>query len=248
MSLSLFLRLVRQGSLYIYILCAMGMLLYLRAALVARREGSQAIFSLEKETYAKKVTRSSTMILLLLCIVVGVYALSHYADIPEPNSSPIVIATPTPEEPTPTRPSAVATPTSQAAEQEPTATRQPRVTTVVLPTIARETPTVHVAPAQCPHANVQVFQPGANQTVRDGIAIRGIAEKEDFDRYEFKFRSRDFQDEWHWVETFKTPVQNGDLGWWPTAHLPAGKYDFMLIAIDKTGNSQECVVPVIIEH
>jgi hypothetical protein len=122
------------------------------------------------------------------------------------------------------------------------------VTTVVLPTIARETPTVYVAPAQCPHPNVQVIQPGANQTVGDGIAVRGTAEKENFDRYEFKFRSRDFQDEWHWVETFKTPVNSGDLGWWTTSHLPAGKYDFMLIAIDRTGNSQECVVPVVIEH
>ena len=247
MSLSLLIRLVRQGSLYIYILCAMGMLLYLRAALAARREGSQAIFSLEKETYAKKVTRSSTMILLLLGIVVGVYALSHYANVPEPRTSPIVIATPTPEEPTPTRPTALETPTSQTVE-EPTATRRPRVTTVVLPTVVGETPTVQVIPAQCKHPNVQVVQPGANQTVRDGIAVQGTAEKENFDRYEFKFRSRDFEDEWHWVETFKTPVKNGDLGWWPTAHLPAGNYDLMVIAIDKTGNSQECIVPVIIEH
>ena len=42
----------------------------------------------------------------------------------------------------------------------------------------------------------------------------GSASKEDFDRYEFKFQSRDFEDEWHWVETFRTPVENGDLGWW----------------------------------
>jgi hypothetical protein len=50
------------------------------------------------------------------------------------------------------------------------------------------------------------------------------------------------------VQTFRTPVENGDLGYWQTAHLPDGAYRFMLIAIDRTGNSQECVVPVTITH
>jgi hypothetical protein len=82
-----------------------------------------------------------------------------------------------------------------------------------------------------------------------GILVRGTAFKEDFDRYEFKFQSRDLAgDEWHWVETFYTPIQNGDLGYWSTAHLPAGRYRFLLIAIDKQGNSQECVVPVRVQH
>jgi len=39
MSLSLIIRLISQYALYIYIACALGMLLYLRAALAARQEG-----------------------------------------------------------------------------------------------------------------------------------------------------------------------------------------------------------------
>ena len=79
--------------------------------------------------------------------------------------------------------------------------------------------------------------------------MRGTALKEAFDRYEFKFQSRDLVgDEWHWVETFRTPIQNGSLGVWHTAHLPPGRYRFLLIVIDQKGNSQECIVPVVIQR
>jgi hypothetical protein len=248
--MSLIVRLIGRYALWIYILCALGIIAYLRAALAARREGTQAIFSLERETAAKRVYRASGMIFLLLAIVVGVYAVSNYVDVPEPAASPINIATPTIE----TTISITRTPTPSTPENltmtpEPTATRRPRATTVVLPTIVQqETPTVAVAPANCPHPNVQIVQPGQNQIIDAGVQVRGTATKENFDRYEFKFQSRDFDDEWHWVQTFQTPVENGVLGTWQTSHLPNGNYRFMLIAIDKTGNSQECIVPVTIQH
>jgi hypothetical protein len=246
--MSLIIRLIAQYALWIYVLCALGMLLYLRAALAARHEGSQAMFSLERETAAKRVYRSSGMVFLLLAIVIGVYTLSHYVTVPEPETSPIGLPTPTSEAATPTRPTSSTTPSEPPTTAEPTATRRPRVTAIVLPTIVLGTPTVQVAPPQCPHANVQVSQPGQNQAINEGIQVRGTANKSDFDRYEFKFQSRDVPDDWHWVETFRTPVENGDLGWWATSHLPGGNYRFMLIAIDKTGNSQECIVNVIIQH
>jgi len=247
MNLSLIIRLIARYALAIYILCAVGMVLYLRAALAARREGSQAIFSLEQETAAKRVYNSSAMVFVLLVIAVGVYALTNY-EIPELDTSPIEVPSTTPEPATPTRPASPGTPSEPTATVEPTATRRPRVTTVVLPTIVQETPTLPVTPANCPHPNVQVRQPGQNQVVDAGIQVLGTANKEEFDRYEFKFQSRDFEDEWHWVETFRTPVENGELGLWQTSHLPNGNYRFMLIAIDRKGNSQECIVPVVIQH
>ncbi|MBN1640058.1 MAG: hypothetical protein JXA09_02390 [Anaerolineae bacterium] len=248
--MNLLARLIAQYALWIYVLCAIGILAYLRAAVVARREGAQAIYSLEREASAKRVYRASGMIVLLMAIVLSVYALSHYVELPAPQESPIELTTPTPGA-TPTPPRETATVSGEATPTaEPTATRRPRVTTIVLPTLALGTPTTAAppAPASCPHANVQVLQPGANQVVDAGIAVLGTATKENFDRYEFKFQSRDFEDEWHWVQTFRTPVENGDLGYWQTAHLPNGNYRFMLIAIDRTGNSQECVVPVTIQH
>jgi hypothetical protein len=260
--MTLIVRLIAKYALWIYILCGLGMLLYLRMALSARSEGSQAIFSLERESAAKRVYSSSGMILVLLLIVVGVYALANYVELPPVGAQ----ATPTPEVsetvtaqgaeqegetgiPTPGAVVPEATSSEQATTPEPTPTRRPRITAVVLPTIEQLVPTPLVAPATCPHTNVQVAQPGQNQVIDAGIDVRGTATKDGFDRYEFKFQSQDVPgDEWHWVETFRDPVQNGSLGFWSTAHLPPGRYRFMLIVIDKTGNSQECVVPVAIQR
>jgi hypothetical protein len=204
------------------------------------------------------------MILVLLLIVVGVYALSNYVDLPPVGAS----AAPTPEttETVAAEADKTTTPTappsgpgtekegpsqvgSETPTEAPTPTRRPQVTTVVLPTIEPSTPTPEARPAVCPHENVQVAQPGQNQAIDAGIDVRGTATKEGFDRYEFKFQNRDIpEDEWHWVETFRNPVSNGNLGFWSTAHLPPGRYRFLLIVIDKSGNSEECVVPVVIQH
>jgi hypothetical protein len=267
--MTLIVRLITRYALWIYLLCGLGMLLYLRAALGARNEGSQAMFSLEREHAAKRVYNSSGMILVLLLIVVGVYALSNYVELSPINTGTATTpdaaemgtieakegSTPAPDaasgaEPTPAddglTPAGAETPT-----REPTPTRRPLVTAIPLPEIEQSTPVPQapVPPAVCPHPNVQVAQPGQSQVIDAGIQVRGTADKEGFDRYEFKFRSLDLPgDEWHWVETFRVPVLDGDLGFWSTAHLPPGRYQFMLIAIYRSGNSQECLVPVIIQR
>jgi hypothetical protein len=225
------------------------------------------MFSLEREQAAKRVYRAAGMILVLLLIVVGVYGLSNHVELPPLQATeqePAASTTPGPatgtaeaqtSEGQATGTAAVTqTPSSELPSTptaEPTPTRKPLLTSapIVAPTLPQETPTLQVIPAACPYANVRVSQPGQNQVIDAGLEVRGTAYKEAFDRYEFKFQSRDLPgDEWHWVETFYTPIQNGSLGVWHTAHLPPGRYLFLLIAIDKSGNSQECAVPVVIQH
>ena len=79
--MTLIVRLIAKYALWIYILCGVGMIYYLQAALAARNEGTQAMFSLEREQAAKRVYRSAGMILVLLLIVVGVYGLSNHSDL-----------------------------------------------------------------------------------------------------------------------------------------------------------------------
>jgi hypothetical protein len=264
--MTLIVRLIAKYALWIYILCGVGMIYYIQAALSARNVGAQAIFSLEREQAAKRVYRSAGMILVLLLIVVGVYGLTNYAELPPVQAGADATTTPPSGEPatltaeaqvdrqmtgTPAGTQTPAGETPATPTSEPTPTRKPRRTNapVLVPTPAQETPTPQVVPATCAHANVQVLQPGQNQVIDAGIEVRGTAYKEAFDRYEFKFQSRDLpNDEWHWVETFRTPIQNGSLGVWHTSHLPPGRYRFLLIVIDRSGNSQECVVPVVIQH
>jgi hypothetical protein len=234
--MTLIVRLIAKYALWIYILCGVGMIYYVQAAFSARNEGAQAMFSLEREQAAKRVYRSAGMILVLLLIVIGVYGLTNYADLPPVQAGADKNATP------PAAGPATLTADAQASEgqapgtaaltqtpssdlpstptSEPTPTRKPLRTSapIVVPTLPQDTPTPHVVPAACPHANVRVLQPGQNQVVGAGIEVRGTAFKEAFDRYEFKFQSRDLPgDEWHWVETFRTPIQNGSLGVWHTA-------------------------------
>jgi hypothetical protein len=265
--MTLIVRLIAKYALWIYILCGVGMIYYIQAALSARNEGAQAMFSLEREQAAKRIYRSAGMILVLLLIVIGVYTLTNYVDLPPlqaggDDTAPLATGEPatlTAEALAPSGPetgtaAVTDTPSSESSStptSEPTPTRKPRRTTtlIVAPTLTQDTPTPQIVLAVCPHANVRVLQPGQNQVIDAGIEVRGTAYKELFDRYEFKFQSRDLPgDEWHWVETFRTPIQNGSLGVWHTSHLPPGRYRFLLIVIDKTGNSQECVVPVIIQH
>jgi hypothetical protein len=265
--MTLIVRLIGKYALWIYILCGVGMIYYIQAAFSARNQGAQAMFSLEREQAAKRVYRSAGMILVLLLIVIGVYGLTNYSDLlptqagEDETTTPPAIgpATLTAQAQAPEGQATGTVAVTQTLESdpqgtptiEPTPTRKPRLTNVpiLVPTLSQETPTPQVAPAACPHANVRVIQPGQNQVIDAGIEVRGTAFKEAFDRYEFKFQSRDLPgDEWHWVETFDTPIQNGSLGVWHTAHLPPGRYHFLLIAIDKSGNSQECIVPVVIQH
>lgn len=263
--MTLIVRLIAKYALWIYILCGLGMVYYLQTALSARNEGAQAMFSLEREQAAKRVYRSAGMILVLLLIVVGVYGLTNYVDLPDAQAETVETATPSapelatltaqaPQGPATRTADLTQTPASESPGTptvEPTPTRKPRLTSapIVVPTLPQDPPTPQIVPAVCPHANVQVTQPGQEQIVDAGIEVRGTAFKEAFDRYEFKFQSRDLPgDEWHWVETFRTPIQNGSLGIWHTSHLPPGRYRFLLIVIDKSGNSQECIVPVVIQH
>lgn len=248
--MNLLIRLIAQYAIWIYILCGLGMIFYLRAALQSRKEGIYAIFAMERAHFARQIYRHSAMILVLLGIAVGIYVLVHYVPLPEP--SPVIVDSPSPTvslSPTATvRPSPTAVSLTPSPSLTPTRRPQATPTATVRSSDAPPVPTARPASASCPNPNIQVTQPIANQVIDQGIEAFGTALKEQFDRYEFKFQSRDFQDEWHWVQTFNQPVEKGSLGFWSTAHLPAGNYRFMLIVIDRMGNSEECIVPVTIRH
>jgi type IV secretory pathway VirB10-like protein len=170
--MTLIARLLTQYALWIYVLCAIGILFYLRMALSARREGSQAVYSLERETSAKRVYRASGMTMALLAVVVAVYALSHYVELPQPETSPIELSTETPDADPTAEPTSSATPATVTTTPQATATRRPLATMVVIPTPVGETPAPPPASASCPHPNVQVSQPAPNAVVDQGIQRR----------------------------------------------------------------------------
>ena len=110
---------------------------------------------------------------------------------------------------------------------------------VPTPTETQEHPTISpLRSPDCPHPQARLTAPKVNQVITDEVQVEGTASVENFDYYKFEFRREDgdVEDEWHWVESFETPVEEGVLGIWHVSHLLAGIYTFRLTVVNREGN------------
>jgi hypothetical protein len=89
-----------------------------------------------------------------------------------------------------------------------------------------------------------------DQVIRDEVEVVGSADIENLGYYKFEFKREDVEDEWHWVESFYTPVREDVLGTWRVSHLPDGVYTFRLTVVNKQGNYPfpPCDVRVTVRH
>ena len=236
---------VAEYSLWLYGICALGLLFYLRMAWVAEREKEQALFSLEREAAVGKRRRAIAMAFIMAALAGGVYFLTNSLE-PRLNLSARSDATPTSPllmpTPTPTFAPPTATPTA-------TPTRKPRKRTMApTPTPSpTATPVPQLPP--CPNPKARLTYPTVKATLRGAVQVFGSACVDNFWYYKFEFRSEDFADEWHFIQRYEAPVEDGLLGVWDTSPLPAGNYSFRLVVVDKTGNyPPPCEVRVTIEH
>jgi len=107
-------------------------------------------------------------------------------------------------------------------------------------------------PSNCPHPQARLISPQMNQVIRDAIQVEGTANIENFGYYKFEIRREDgdVEDEWHWIESFEIPVEEGILGTWQVSHLPEGVYTLRLMVVDHEGNYPfpPCDVRVSVIH
>lgn len=143
---------------------------------------------------------------------------------------------------------------SLTAELTASPTRAPVMIQESTPTPSSVPATVVIAllPPDCPHTQARLTAPRVNQAVKDEVQVEGTANIENFDYYKFEIRREDgdVEDEWHWVESFETPVEEGVLGTWYVSHLPAGIYTFRLTVVNREGNYPfpPCDVRVHVTH
>jgi len=140
---------------------------------------------------------------------------------------------------------------STTAPPTPTLTARQPVTTLApagtqppsLQPLATSTPS-------CPHATACLTYPTMGATLKGKAEIKGTANIENFAYYKFEFKREDIEDEWHWIESFETPVEEGVLGTWDVSHLPEGSYTFRLIVVNTQGNYPfpPCEVRVHVKH
>jgi hypothetical protein len=100
------------------------------------------------------------------------------------------------------------------------------------------TPATDLLPPNCPHPQARLTAPRMNQIVKDQVQAEGTANIENFDYYKFEIRREDgdAEDEWHWLESFETPVEDGILGILRLSSLPEGVYTLRLTVVNREGN------------
>lgn len=100
------------------------------------------------------------------------------------------------------------------------------------------TPATNLLPPNCPHPQARLTAPQMNQVVKGQVQTEGTANIENFDYYKFEIRREDgdVEDEWHWIESFETPVENGILGILRLSGLPEGVYTLRLTVVNQEGN------------
>jgi hypothetical protein len=234
-------KLVSEYYIWLIGACILGILFYIGRAVMAHREKSRAIFTLEKETASSTRLRSIGMVFVLLILGGTIYFTATYL---EPN-----LDLETESEPTPT---VLLQPTPSASPGPPTLTPTPRPTRTPRPTQTPETtltptPKPVVLP-NCPNPQARLTNPTVDAVLKGPVEITGSANIDDFDYYKFEVRPAGAS-EWSTLQLFREPVTDGFLGIWDTSALPAGAYTFRLVVVDKTGNYPEpCEVQVTIER
>jgi hypothetical protein len=240
--MTILVKLIADYAVWLYLFLGLVAFLCLRAYVVARRERTNSIFTMERETATGRMVQAIIGFLVTLIIIGGVFYTSQtlVEQIPLPEVTPTptrLIVLP----PSPTPPPLLPTPT-------PTDTPRPRPTPPLIVTI---TPTLQASvgvPANCPNPGVRIAEPGTGATVSNVIQIVGSANIPDFWYYKFEFRGNGFGD-WTFIQRFDTPINGGILGAWDTRSVPSGDYEFRLVVVDKTGNYPEpCTLQLLVRN
>ncbi len=239
-------RLVAANAQYIYALCALVALYYLRVALLARRDRRSAIFPLEKEVATGRTHRALGVALVLAAVMAVTWAATNRL---LPRLEQIaVLMTPTPDRivlidtPTPTMAPPTTTPTAMA----PTPTRRPLPTpTIEIRATATPAPPAVRLPS-CPNPGAAIAGPGVGQHVAGAVPVTGSASIDRFQFYKLEW-SPEGAEQWNWFAGSDKPVIGGVLGVFNSAGLPSGSYVIRLVVVDATGNyPNPCTVQVVV--
>ncbi|MBC7259961.1 MAG: hypothetical protein H5T65_12020 [Chloroflexi bacterium] len=241
--MSIVITLLKAYAIWLYILFAIVALFALRAALKARAEIRQSIFSLEKEFARNRLYRAVTVMIVMALLAGALFVATHLGGPttpattePTPTATRFLRATPTysPEELTPT-------PTATITRVRPT--RQP------IPTAPVFTPTATPAPPPlCPTPGVNLTSPRPGARLSGVVQVTGTAAIGNFWYYKIEIGIGSNPSQWSVVgDLHYAPVSDGVLETFNAAAFPAGEYTLRLVVVDKTGNFPEpCAVAVTI--
>jgi hypothetical protein len=240
----------RQAVL-IGLICLLGALGYVIAAVSTRRKRDTAQFSLEREVQQQRLTRNWMMAMLFLALGAVVFLVRTYV-------LPVVPVT---DAPTPTLAVGLFTPTSVPfglVTPTPTLAATGTVTAVVVaapqptptdvPIVTSPTPVPpDVYQPDCPAPGAQLTLPTAGSDLSGEVTVEGTANTNAFSYYKFEVQFPG-SDTPNFVSQYESAVDNGALGIWDVSdanrYPPGGPYIFRLVVVDIYGNTMICTVPV----
>jgi hypothetical protein len=244
-----FVRVIEQFAVILYAVCLAGVVWSIRSALAARRDRSDTLYALERETAAARFGRSLLSALAFVGLGAIVFFVAQFvapalpaADAPTATpSGPLVTLTPT-VTPFPT-PTPQNSPTPEPLSNAPSASVQP-----VAPSTPEAT-AIPPAPASCPDPNVRISAPGDGAVLSGPFQVFGTVNIDNFSFYKFVLNgpATNFQDQTA-SDVYKSPVVNNYLG---TLEEPLvavllqspGAYRFRLVAVNNEGNeAPHCVI------
>jgi hypothetical protein len=244
-------QLIVDYSVWLYVLCGLGILVYFRSVLRARGERKASLFTLEREAASSRAVRGLAGMFIFISLAGSVFFVEEMVAprIPEPIEADdetavktVFLITPTPVDAVPTA-SATPPPTDTP---EPTAT----ATRIRLPTIP-PTPEPTSAPVAVCSGIAQITSPGVGAVLSGQVTIYGTAAAPDFNFYKVEYhRQGEPEDAWHSLsDIHPQQVSNGPLDVWNVSSFPAGSYRLKLTVVDITGNyppQNRCEIPVTV--
>jgi hypothetical protein len=233
---------ITEFAPWVYGVCALIALWYLRQAIVARRARRFAVFSLEREAALNRTYGAWSVAIVLLVAMGLMYLLSTVVSdavrpLVEAESTPtpvpqraVVQVTASPTLPLPELTAITPTPT-RAPTPRPRPTHEPLPTTVSMPTAA---PVVQ-GPG-CPDPHAIITSPAVGQSVSGMVPIMGTAMHDKFQYYKLEFGAGTNPAVWSYFAGGEKPVQGGQLGTLNSGALAPGTYTIRVVVVDVTGN------------
>lgn len=241
--MTVLIELIDNFAIWIYVACALTILVYLRVIFLAKKERGASLFTIEKEVATGRAYRATFTILGLLVIV----SLVAFVDVYLAPTLSVAMGSSTP-----TGPLVLPTPTDTPPVLTPTAspTRGPisRPTPPWTPT-PETSPTPIVASASCLDPLSKITYPGVNQTVNGVVQIKGTAKSDAFQFYKVEFSLGQSASDFHVIDDLKyITVEDGVLVLWNTGEL-SGPITLRLTVVTTDGNYlPPCEVPVVVQQ
>lgn len=238
--------LIDEHALWLYLGCLAIALYYVRLYLVAHRERTSTIFTIEKELAVHRQGKAMSGIGVALGIAAVVTALKYYV-VPNVDIAQLTPPTPTMTFTPPTRvpPTPTPTPVTPTATPRPRPTAAPVATAVII-----ATPTTTPPVVACQNPSVCITSPSPNATVAGRVRIVGTAAGERFQFYKIEYGQGENPAAWHvYGELHYQPVVAGELATFDSTALDNGVYWLQLVVVDETGNfDQPHRVRIVIQN